>query len=383
MNGFKISGPGYSVLLSGGFNILNGDPYTGAYWLLPPGSQAFDVPALVQIRPVQPVELPMLLQNLYQFDNPFVAMANAANLGLAKVTAILPIRQLPLSQGSSHIREFEAITIRGFPARVMVVVIQGAVSAVEVVILINLYRWTEFIAPCLEFIGSIDLAGSPPPPGGEVVAVIDQNNRDQVEYRLVNPDRSTVPITSLPASVGNTIIVNIDHSIKVGNISGTGVVVGNHSHEDSRPVSPENQDQTSGGQTMENQGGHNINIGNVTGTGIAIGANAHAEVKITQETREEIGGLIQQLRSEIENASIPDGSRHVLLNKAMNDMDQAMQADDPTSGLERGLERINDQLEGLGATTDKVSGIVQTVTKIAKSAGIVIKHVAPFLASLL
>jgi hypothetical protein len=73
----------------------------------------------------------VLLQNLYQFDNPYVAMTNAANLGLADVTVIRPVRQLKLGEGVAHIREFDAITIRDFPARVMVAVIQGAVGAVE------------------------------------------------------------------------------------------------------------------------------------------------------------------------------------------------------------------------------------------------------------
>jgi len=223
-----LTGPGYSVLFPNGFNVLNGDPYSGTYWLLPPGSQAIDMPAIVQIRPIQPMELPLLLQNLYQFENPQVTMMNAANLGLANVTVIRPVRQLQLGEGAAHIREFDAITIRGFPARVMVVVIQGTVGAVEVVILVNLYRWVEFIGSCLEFVGGINLSGKTPS-ASHVQAVIDKKHKDQVEYHLINSDRTTTPFASMPTTVGNTIIVNIDNSIKVGDISGTGVVVGNHS----------------------------------------------------------------------------------------------------------------------------------------------------------
>ena len=228
MNNPVLTGPGYSVLLPGGFNVLGGDPNSGTNWLLPPGSHAPDMPAIVQIRSVLPTDLPLLLQNLYQFENPYVAMINAANLGLVSVTVVRPVRQLQLGEGAAHIREFDAITICGFPARVMVVVIQGAVGAVEVVILVNLYRWVEFIGSCLEFVGGINLSGKAPS-AGLVQAVIDKKNKDWIEYHLINPDRTTTPFTSMPTTIGNTIIVNVDNSIKVGNISGAGVVVGNHS----------------------------------------------------------------------------------------------------------------------------------------------------------
>jgi hypothetical protein len=228
MNQGILTGPGYSALMPDGFTMLNGDPYSGTYWLLPPGSQAVGTPALVQIRPVHPFEVQMLLQNLYQFDNPIVAMMNAANMGLVGVTAVQPVRQLKLAQGTAHSREFDATTAFGFPARVLVVVIEGAMGTVEVVTMVNLYRWTEFIGPCLEFIGAINLSGGMPSPS-PVRAVIDKRNTDHVEYHLVNPDHTTAPVTALPTTVGQTIVVNVDNSIKVGNISGIGVVVGNHS----------------------------------------------------------------------------------------------------------------------------------------------------------
>jgi hypothetical protein len=71
------------------------------------------------------------------------------------------------------------------------------------------------------------------------------------------------------------------------------------------------------------------------------------------------------------------------LNKAVPEMAQAIRSTDPKAGLEHGLERINDQLEGVGAAASHVSGIIETATKIARSTGIIIKTVAPFLAALL
>lgn len=227
-NASTLRGPNYSVLPPMGFSLLNGDPFSGTYWLLPPGSHPIDIPAIIQIRPVQPFEVPMLLQNLYGFDNPYMAMLNAMNLGLVNIIGTLPVRQVNLPQGTTHIREFDAVTIRGLPVRVMVIVIQGAQSAVEVVIMVNLYRWVEFISSCLEFVNRINLLGMPSSTG-YLQAVIDRTRTDQIEYQLVNPDNTAIPLTALPTAYGNVTIINVDNSIKTGNIRGTGVVVGSHS----------------------------------------------------------------------------------------------------------------------------------------------------------
>lgn len=227
-NTSTLRGPNYSVPVPMGFSLLNGDPTSGTYWLLPPGSHPINIPALIQIRPVQPIELPMLLQNLYGFDNPYVAMLNAMNLGLANIIGTLPARQVNLPQGTTHIREFDAVTIRDFPVRVMVLVIQGVQSAVEVMIMVNLYRWVEFISSCLEFVNRINLLGMPSSTG-YLQAVIDKTRTDQIEYQLVNPDNTAIPLTALPTAYGNVTIINVDNSIRTGNIKGTGVVVGSHS----------------------------------------------------------------------------------------------------------------------------------------------------------
>lgn len=134
---------------------------------------------------------------------------------------------------------------------------------------------------------------------------------------------------------------------------------------------------------MADQGDKSIHVGNISGSGIAVGHGAQATVTISQQSRDEIASLLERLRSEIRSAGIPESAKKVLLDKAVPGMDEAVRSQDPKSGLERGLERINDQLEGAGAVANHVSGIIDTVTKIAKSAGIVVKTVAPFLAALL
>ena len=134
---------------------------------------------------------------------------------------------------------------------------------------------------------------------------------------------------------------------------------------------------------MADEKGSSIRTGNVTGQGIAIGPHARASVTINQQTQKELLDLLLQLRSDIQKAQIPDGAKNVLLTKAVPEMEQAVHSADPKSGFERGLERVNDQLQGAGAVANNVSGILTTVVKIAKTIGTGISVAAPYLAALL
>jgi len=222
-----LAGPGYSVALPPGFTVVESMPAMGVYRLLPPGATPMDREAQLQIRPVQPFELQPLLQNIYGFENPWVAQMNAAGLGIANVTGMLPARQTPLPQGVGHIREFEGFTFVGFPVRVMVIVIVGGQAAVEVVVMMNLYRWTEFAAPCLSLVAQITLAGTAPPPV-QMQAMVDEQRQDQVELQLVTADGETIPLTALPTHVEGNLVVNIGTVIKTGNINGTAIAIGEH-----------------------------------------------------------------------------------------------------------------------------------------------------------
>lgn len=125
----------------------------------------------------------------------------------------------------------------------------------------------------------------------------------------------------------------------------------------------------------------NITTGNVTGTGIAIGTGARASVVINEQAQKELSSLVSLLREQLQKADLPEGTKNVLLNRAVPEMETAVQSQDPKPALQRGLERINDQLEGAGAVAKNVSGIVETVAKIAGIIGVGVKTVAPFIAS--
>jgi hypothetical protein len=129
--------------------------------------------------------------------------------------------------------------------------------------------------------------------------------------------------------------------------------------------------------------GSKITTGNITGTGIAIGTGAQATVIINQQAQKEVLSLLSLLREQVQKADLPEGAKKVLLDRAVPEMETALRSPDPKPALERGLERINDQLQGAGAVAKNVAGIVETVSKIAGTVGIAVKVVAPFIASLL
>lgn len=223
-----ISGQGYAVQVPAGFTFAGGMPAMGIYHLMPPGVSPLNIEAMLQIRPVQPFELAALLQNVYSFENPMVAQMNAMNLGLTTVLGMLPMRQVQMPQGLTHIREFDAINVRGIPVRVMVLVMVGPQSAVEVVVVMSLYRWMNFIAPCLDFVGHISLAGAPQT-DTQLQAVVDENHTEQIEYQMIPQGGKPIPFTALPTSVNGTVIIHVDTLIQTGDINGTGIAVGAHS----------------------------------------------------------------------------------------------------------------------------------------------------------
>jgi thiamine phosphate synthase YjbQ (UPF0047 family) len=126
-----------------------------------------------------------------------------------------------------------------------------------------------------------------------------------------------------------------------------------------------------------------VNTGNVSGTGIAIGQDVQATVTINQQTQQELLDLIKQLQQQIQDAQLPEGAKTVLLEKAVPEMTQAVQSEKPKSGFQRGLERVDEQLQGAGAVAEHASGIVDTVAKIAKTIGIPLLRAAPYIAALI
>ena len=122
-------------------------------------------------------------------------------------------------------------------------------------------------------------------------------------------------------------------------------------------------------------------MGNISGTSVQVGDHNQATVTMTQADREEIVGLIALLRQQIQQAALPEDAKHVLASNVLPTLEQASRAPDPKPGLSNGLARINDNLQAVGSATDKMSGIVSTIAKIAATAGIAFKTVAPWLAA--
>ena len=234
-----LRGPGYVARVPPGF-VVQPIHAMGGYLLLPPGSTPPPVsPAIVLVEPVLPMMLPALLQHLHGMENPFLSQMNAASLGLQSVTKLAPARQQAAPGGTAHIRELDGVSASGQPLRMILVLIVGTMGIAKVIIAVKLYRWKEFIGPCLEFLGSINASGRTPCPSN-VFAVIDPKHKDQVQISGGSDLASATPWTAMPVRVGNQPLLVIeklvldlsthtDKSISIRDIIGATAAIGEHS----------------------------------------------------------------------------------------------------------------------------------------------------------
>jgi hypothetical protein len=128
--------------------------------------------------------------------------------------------------------------------------------------------------------------------------------------------------------------------------------------------------------------GDSITTGDIEGTGIAVGPGASANVTMTQGQQQELTGLLASLREQVQKADLPDNAKQVVLSGPVQQMETATKLPDPKPEIQHGLSRFNDQLQVLGVTATGVSGIVDTLAKIASVVGVGM-HALPFLAGLL
>ncbi len=126
-----------------------------------------------------------------------------------------------------------------------------------------------------------------------------------------------------------------------------------------------------------------IRTGNVSGTGIVFGSNNQTTVVMQSGTEKEILTLVEELRAQIEQSSLPEGAKSVLLSRVVPSMQEAAKSPQPAPALKASIERVNDVLTTANTAAGNVQGIVASVAKIAGLVGLGIKVVAPFVASLL
>jgi hypothetical protein len=127
----------------------------------------------------------------------------------------------------------------------------------------------------------------------------------------------------------------------------------------------------------------NFQVGDVSGIGNAIGPNARASVRIGAEQANEIKSLIAELRKAIADAPIPEPTKKVLAERTIPALEQAPSKSDPKEAVQNGLERVSEQLEGVGAVGDKVVRIAEIAKKLAGIVGVTLGATAPFLGKLL
>src|SRR5262249_45939138 len=124
--------------------------------------------------------------------------------------------------------------------------------------------------------------------------------------------------------------------------------------------------------------------GNITGnTGFAIGQGATANVTITSGVdANQLANLIAQLRKDISDAPIPEPAKKVMLERAVPAIQEGVANKQPEKAV-GGIERINDQLEGLASGVEHVSKIAETVKKIGGLLGVGLTAAAPYLTKLM
>lgn len=128
----------------------------------------------------------------------------------------------------------------------------------------------------------------------------------------------------------------------------------------------------------------NIKMGNVSGnTGFAIGPGATANVTITSGIDAgQLANLISQLQRDITEAPIPESAKKLMLEKAVPAIAEGAEKKQPELAV-RGIERINDQLEGLAVGAEHVSKIGETVKKIGGLLSVGLTAAAPYLSKLM
>ncbi len=233
--GFVVVPPNPMMQYSAMMARMRGIPQPlSMFVLLPSGSQLSQfTPAIVAVEEMDLTTAQMAMMGIQNLESPDVAWGLAQSLQVQYVFNFTPMRHVPLQTGLALGREFDAVGMPPFniTIHVLVLLIQGPQSTVKVMVMVQTQRWSEFLAPCLQFVGGINTSGGSPLPSS-VIAVADPKHPDQVQLNIVNPrTKEQMPVMSVPAgAIYNVTIHMDDHSVNVnGSIQGAGIAVGEHS----------------------------------------------------------------------------------------------------------------------------------------------------------
>lgn len=397
MTGQTIRGANFTAVLPEGFTIVPPNPMMeysammarmrgipqplSMFLLLPPGSQLSQfTPAIVTVEEIDPMISQVVLMGMQNLESPDVAWGLAQSLQVQSVYNFAPMRQITLQNGTALVREFDAAGPPPFNVAIhlLILLIQGPVSTVKVMVMVQTQRWSEFLAPCLQFVGGINVSGGTSVPAS-VVALADPNHPDQLQLNIINPKTNQqTPVMSVPAGATYNVTIHMDdRSTTVnGNIQGAGIVVGEHSLV-STAVRVE-----SGATIMRDNSGTFVG-GNVSGAGNAIGAGATSNISITNAAdQQQLLKLIEDLRAEIQKSSMPDAMKSAIVDGVVQPMQQDVKAPEAKSKLESGLEKLNLLVKASGAAQSELTTIGTIAGMIAKFGGIAFHTAAPFLAGL-
>lgn|GEM_PF-6483537 len=353
-----LYGPNYTAVLPPGFIPTQTSP--GAYIVLPPGVGPPIIPALVSIEPVHPQFEWQQWNELQSLANPMAANALGMRLGFANARLTSPLREQRMGSTLIHQCELEAVAMPNLiPVRLLVMRLKGQTGTANIIIAIHLWAWPQYLGTCLQFVGGVNVNGFQPLAAPPVEAVYNPAQPDRVEMRV-----NHVPITTVPNQAsGGTVIQYVDNrQYHVSGIKDAQVVIEGDLIE----------------AKMDNSRSFS-NTGTITGSNVNLGDHVNQTLGATQTA--ELRQLLAELRTRVAEAEIPEPAKAVIVAKAVAPLEEAAaKGEAKPADVQSRLEKVNDQLEGLGTTGDKVLRIAETVAKIAGVVGVGVSAAAPFLA---
>lgn len=128
-----------------------------------------------------------------------------------------------------------------------------------------------------------------------------------------------------------------------------------------------------------------IQFGNISATNMQVGDHNTQNVgaPLSPADRSEVLALLQQLQQQVRSAPLPEATKQEVSEQVVPAMQQRAQSSDARSGLNKGLEHLNSNLQQVDTAGKSLGEIVGTAAKIAGVIGTGLHVVAPFLAGLL
>lgn len=384
-----MRGSGYTIAVLPGWRVVPADPLNTSQLAFP-----MDVPpppnspAAVMISPVFPPQFAAVYQTYMGLENPMVQAGAANSLGLMQVLAVAPLRQMTFNGAEALVREFDALSFAGQPVHLSAMLLRGPCSAMQTVVAVNPYFWTQWAGPALQFVSQVQLDGTQNT-GSEIRSIVDPAHPQKVELQLMNEKSGqAAPVMTMPTEVNSKqvyqVVVQAGAVVHMGEIEGANVQVGRHNRmftggqQQSAAPEPEGSaDESEGADTMSNFSNATFN-----NSGPSQQGDQNTMYAGAVDTKQ-LEALVGELRSQVEAAPLPPEIKQKVVAGPVAAMQAATKTQNPQPQLGDGLTSINQMLKSTAVAGDQLLSIAKTASSIASIAKLALPVVAPFLSGIL